>query len=139
VLDHALPDEMVLPLRLDHPVSAGERVVPIGFGGGVSNVLGERRMRDSSLILSVGPSDNDRTGASIGAREFEVDVATCRGDSGGPAIDEQSGEVVGVVSRGKSCLTGGNHVYTRVDAYRQLARSAFAAATRALREDTAVR
>ncbi len=38
--------------------------------------------------------------AALGPREFEVDRATCRGDSGGPAIDVMSGEIVGVVSRG---------------------------------------
>ena len=35
---------------------------------------------------------------------------------------------VGVVSRGASCSAPGNHVYTRVDAYAQLAAAAFAAA-----------
>ena len=66
----------------------------------------------------------------LGPREFEVDRATCRGDSGGPAIDIMSGEIVGVVSRGGSCSATGNHVYTRVDAYSRLAGAAFAAADR---------
>ena len=41
-----------------------------------------------------------------------------------------SGEIVGVVSRGGSCSAHGNHVYTRVDAYKRLATAAFAAADR---------
>ena len=89
-------------------------------------------------MLATGPSANAATGAVLGPREFEVDRATCRGDSGGPAIDIMSGEIVGVVSRGGSCSAHGNHVYTRVDAYKRLAQAAFAAADResnvALRE-----
>jgi secreted trypsin-like serine protease len=67
-----------------------------------------------------------------------VDHATCRGDSGGPAIDAHTGEVVGVVSRGGSCSADGNHVYTRVDAYAGLAYVAFREAERSARESMAV-
>jgi secreted trypsin-like serine protease len=87
-------------------------------------------VREQSLVLATGPSANAATGAVLGPREFEVDRATCRGDSGGPAIDVLSGEIVGVVSRGGSCSAHGNHVYTRVDAYSRLAGAAFSAADR---------
>lgn len=138
VLDRPIPNGTILPMRLHAPVEAGDIVVPVGFGGGTSNVVGRKVARQQSLILATGPSANAATGAVLGPREFEVDRATCRGDSGGPAIDVLSGEIVGVVSRGGSCSAHGNHVYTRVDSYSRLAAAAFSAANResnvALRE-----
>jgi hypothetical protein len=134
VLDHALPGVTVLPIRLHGSVESGDHVLPVGFGGGVANVIGNRVARTGSMVLTVGPAANSDTGAVLGPREFEVDEATCRGDSGGPAIDARTGEIVGVVSRGASCSVPGNHVYTRVDAYAQLAATAFIAAQKASQE-----
>jgi S1-C subfamily serine protease len=131
VLDRPLTNVTVLPLRLHASVEAGDLVMPVGFGGGTQNVVGLRVARDRSTVLTIGPAANDVTGAVLGPREFEVDSATCRGDSGGPAIDMHTGEIVGVVSRGGSCSMIGNHVYTRVDAYSHLAAAAFSAAQRA--------
>jgi hypothetical protein len=131
VIDRPLPDVTVLPIRLHGSVESGDRVLPVGFGGGVENVIGNRVARVGSTVLAVGPAANAETGAVLGPREFEVDEATCRGDSGGPAIDARTGEIVGVVSRGASCSASGNHVYTRVDAYAQLAAASFAAAEKA--------
>jgi hypothetical protein len=128
VLDRPIPNTMILSMRLHAPVEAGDVVVPVGFGGGPSNVVGHKVARAKSTVLATGPSANAATGAVLGPREFEVDRATCRGDSGGPAIDVTSGEIVGVVSRGGSCSATGNHVYTRVDAYSRLASAAFFAA-----------
>lgn len=130
VLDRMVGNSVVLQMRLDAPVEAGDMVVPVGFGGGPSNIVGHKVARAQSTVLATGPSANAATGAVLGPREFEVDRATCRGDSGGPAIDIMTGEIVGVVSRGGSCSANGNHVYTRVDAYRRLATAAFAAAER---------
>jgi hypothetical protein len=137
VLDRPLAGVAVLPMRLHAPVSSGEWVRPVGFGGGISNTIGNRARRDRSTVLAVGPSANVETGAVLGPREFEVDRATCRGDSGGPALDMQTGEIVGVVSRGGSCSVEGNHVYTRVDAYARLAQMAFHEAERATRDNIA--
>jgi hypothetical protein len=131
VLDRPLNDVAILPIRLHRPVESGDRVVPVGFGGGAANVIGHRVARGGSTVLAIGPAANADTGAVLGPREFEVDAATCKGDSGGPAIDARTGEIVGVVSRGASCTTLGNHVYTRVDAYSKLAAAAFGAAQRA--------
>lgn len=130
VLDHPITNAPILPLRMHASVEVGDMVVPVGFGGGPSNVVGHKVARSKSTVLSTGPSANAATGAVLGPREFEVDRATCRGDSGGPAIDAITGEIVGVVSRGGSCSAHGNHVYTRVDAYKRLAQAAFASAER---------
>jgi len=130
ILDRPITGVTILPLRLHDAVQSGDEVAPVGFGGGVANVIGQRRSREPSSVLAVGPAANQDTGAVLGPREFEVDAATCRGDSGGPAIDVHTGEIVGVVSRGGSCSGHGNHVYTRVDAYARLARVALGAAER---------
>lgn len=128
VLDRPIAGAPNLSMRLHAPVEPGDLVVPVGFGGGTANVVGHKVARERSTVLATGPSANAATGAVLGPREFEVDRATCRGDSGGPAIDLTTGEIVGVVSRGGSCSANGNHVYTRVDAYKRLAQAAFAAA-----------
>lgn len=128
VLDRPLDDVPVLPMRLGGPVESGERVMPVGFGGGLANQVGTRMPRGATAVLTVGPGANRGTGAVLGPHEFEVDAATCRGDSGGPAIDLRTGEIVGVVSRGGSCDASGNHVYTRIDGYASLAQLAFAVA-----------
>jgi trypsin len=130
VLDRALTNATVLPMRLHAAVMPGDVVVPVGFGGGPSNTIGNKFARPKSTVLAIGPGVSGASRTIIGAREFEVDHATCRGDSGGPAIDLTTGEIVGVVSRGGSCSTMGNHVYTRVDSYNRLATVAFAAAKR---------
>ena len=137
VLDRPLADVSVIPIRLHGSVESGDRVVPVGFGGGLANVIGNRVARQGSTVLAIGPAANADTGAVLGPREFEVDAATCKGDSGGPAIDARTGEIVGVVSRGASCTVPGNHVYTRVDAYAKLAAAAFSAASHAARENVA--
>jgi hypothetical protein len=137
VLDRPLVGVAILPIRLTGSVSSGDRVLPVGFGGGVALTVGDRVPRDGSTVLSIGPSANAFTGAVLGPREFEVDRATCRGDSGGPAIDAATGEIVGVVSRGGSCSAAGNHVYTRIDAYATLARVALREASNAARESVA--
>ncbi|KFG79895.1 trypsin- protease [Metarhizium anisopliae] len=41
---------------------------------------------------------------------------TCTGDSGGPLIDRETGQIVGIVSSGVGC--GGTGLYTRVASYR---------------------
>ncbi len=130
VLDRPLDGVQALSMRLDAPVQEGDLIVPVGFGGGFVGDIGTRVPRDATQVLAVGPGHNSSTGAVLGPREFEVDEATCRGDSGGPALDAHSGEIVGVVSRGRSCFADGNHVYTRIDAYASLAHQALLEARR---------
>jgi hypothetical protein len=139
VLDRELEGVAIVPMRLERSIGQGEWVVPVGFGGGAAGVVGTRAVRGASPVLSVGPAHNDATGAVLGPREFEVAVATCKGDSGGPAIDAWTGDVVGVVSRGGSCETSGNHVYTRLDAFSKLATQALFTARADARARVAMR
>ena len=83
----------------------------VGFGQrGAQTDAGRKRTRQKVAVLDPTTS------------EFQVGAVTCSGDSGGPAIDEATGHVVGVVSRGGPGCTGRNvrNIYTRVDAFADL-------------------
>ncbi|MDB4936074.1 MAG: hypothetical protein JWP87_3046 [Labilithrix sp.] len=116
VLDQPVKIVKPLPVRT-HGVARGDRVRAVGYGReGDGQAAGTKMVREHVRVLSVTPS------------ELTVGEATCSGDSGGPALDETTGEVVGVVSRGgPSCEGLGVHnIYTRVDAFSWLVDEAFA-------------
>jgi V8-like Glu-specific endopeptidase len=116
VLDQAVKMAKPLPVRT-HGVAQGDRVRAVGFGRtGDHGAAGTKLVREHVRVLSVT------------AAELTVGEATCQGDSGGPALDETTGEVVGVVSRGgPHCEgTGVHNIYTRVDAFSWLVEEAFA-------------
>jgi hypothetical protein len=135
LLDHPIHRIPTLPVRMHAPVAEGDLVAPIGYGGGRLNAVGTKVTRSVSPVLARGPTLNRRTGAVLGSREFEVETATCKGDSGGPAIDVKTGEIVGVVSRGGSCSARGNHVYTSIAAFEKLTHRAFDASMQAARSN----
>jgi hypothetical protein len=106
-------------LRLDRPIhdltplrvargapSVGHTITAVGFGlTGSNGAAGAKRFRTGVPILKVD------------AAEFLVGEATCSGDSGGPALDESTGEIVGVVSRGPQPCEGARagNIYTRAE------------------------
>jgi hypothetical protein len=90
------------------PLAAGERVLSVGYGKRGNRLdSGDKFYREHVPVQS------------ISLAEFVVGEATCKGDSGGPALDETSGELLGVVSRGGPSCEGANvhNIYTRVDAF----------------------
>jgi V8-like Glu-specific endopeptidase len=98
-------------------VAAGDHVTAIGFGRRADgDPPGTKLFREHVEVLSVSPN------------ELLVGEATCQGDSGGPALDEATGEIVGVVSRGgPTCDGAGAHnVYTRTGAFLPLIARALA-------------
>lgn len=110
VLDRAVTSVKPATLANVAPTTA-TRVRAVGFGlaaGGVG--AGEKRAREHVRLVAVS------------TREFEVGEATCSGDSGGPALDEASGSILGVVSRGSQpCdAAGARNTYTRIDAHGDL-------------------
>ncbi len=116
LLDRAIDDVAPLDVRM-HGIAKGDHVRSIGFGrAGDGAPAGSKLLRDHVVVLETTDT------------EFIVGQATCQGDSGGPAIDEGTGEIVGVVSRGgPSCSGQGAHnIYTRTDAYRALIDEAIA-------------
>lgn len=89
----------------------GHFVRAVGFGKTSDyGSAGEKLLREHVKIQAVT------------AAEFEVGEATCNGDSGGPALDESNGELLGVVSRGgPACEGPGVHnIYTRADAFAEV-------------------
>ena len=108
----------VAPLRLAKGApKRGDTVRAVGFGKtDDADFGGVKLLRDHVKILEVSTA------------EFLVGEATCQGDSGGPALDESTGDIVGVVSRGgPSCEGSGVHnVYTRTDAFEELLTAALA-------------
>lgn len=117
VLDQPVKVVKPLPVRR-HGVAKGDRVRAVGYGRTTdgASAAGSKMVREHVRVLSVS------------AAELTVGEATCQGDSGGPALDESTGEVVGVVSRGgPSCEGPGVHnIYTRVDAFSWLVDDAIA-------------
>jgi secreted trypsin-like serine protease len=110
VLDRALTAPKPAGLA-NVTAAAGVHVRAVGFGRGEGAVrAGEKRAREHVRITSASPN------------EFRVGEATCSGDSGGPAFDESSGGVLGVMSRGRiPCDDASSaNTYTRVDAHADL-------------------
>lgn len=107
VLDQPVLVAKPLPVRTRGPAN-GDTLRAIGFGLSKSNgEEGVKLLRDHVKV------------SDVSSDEFTLAEATCLGDSGGPAIDEATSEVVGVVSRpGPDCNGPTMHnVYTRADAF----------------------
>jgi secreted trypsin-like serine protease len=113
--------DLVKPVPVGtHGPAKGTRVRSVGFGkSGDDDPAGKKLLREHVPVLAVT------------AAEFEVGESTCNGDSGGPALDEDTGEILGVVSRGGPTCEGGDvrNIYTRVDAFSWLIDQAFAKVT----------
>jgi hypothetical protein len=125
VLDTDVVIAKPLPVRARGP-AAGDRIRAVGFGTtGDDAHPGLKLLREHVRVLDV-------TSA-----EFTVGEATCSGDSGGPAIDEDTGEIIGVVSRGGPSCDGDDvhNIYTRVDTYSWLIEEAFTRVAEASRDE----
>jgi hypothetical protein len=129
VLDTSVTSVAPLRVRMTSPVATGETVRAVGFGENDQNQpIGTRFRKDDIPVLAVGATIS-ASGTPLGGSEFELGESTCEGDSGGPAIDEKSGAIVGVVSRGQSdCSLNYGHVYTSLGGFVPLFQAAFAAA-----------
>jgi len=114
VLEESLKHTRAVTPRLDSPPRVGEEIRPVGFGRCSDDGI-RRRQRTGGAIEQVG---SDR---------FKLDAAICPGDSGGPALSVERGDIVGVVSASvmdADEATRGRSEFTRLDHWR----SVFAAA-----------
>ena len=128
VLDAPVTGITPLPVRLTGPVSGGEVVRAVGYGQNDQNApVGTRFRKDGVAVLAVG-STVSSSQTPLGSSEFEVGESMCEGDSGGPAIDETTGAVVGIVSRGGACTETTGHIYTAVGGFTSVFQQAFALA-----------
>jgi hypothetical protein len=129
VLDRSITSVPPMRVRMTSPVTTGETVRAVGFGANDQNKpIGTRFRKDGLAILAVG-STISPSETPLGSSEFELGQSTCDGDSGGPAIDETTGAIVGIVSRGESdCTLDYGHVYTSLAGFVTLFQQTFAAA-----------
>ncbi|RYZ08709.1 MAG: trypsin-like serine protease [Myxococcales bacterium] len=128
VLDRDLPLP-VIPLALDQVVTKLTRVSVVGYGLTEESNEGDRwsvrQRRDRVPVKYVDTLPNT----------FALGRSVCKGDSGGPALDSESGAVVGVYSLGipgesAADCTSQNalNYYAQVNRYPELLRQAFEAA-----------
>jgi hypothetical protein len=109
LLDQAIDDVKPLAVR---PTGAakGDHVRTVGFGPGMPHAM--KMLRDHVAVTSTTTTELQLAEAMTGG-------------GGGPALDETSSEVLGVVSRGDD--EPEVDVYTRADAFLSLVESALAA------------
>jgi hypothetical protein len=148
LLDTKIVGAKLAQLRLDTPPVAGELMTAIGWGvaNNTSSQIPSRRTRADIPVLKVGPANLGASGG-LGPNEFEIAEGICSGDSGGPAVAQSTGAVIGVVSRGgngdpaadpnnpvSSCVNTtaadgtkytASNFYTRVDGFKDLIATAF--------------
>lgn len=119
VLDRDLDNVTPMPVRMARAVGVEELIRSVGYGKTDTGVTGTRLRRAGVAVRAVGPglSSSD---TALGDHEFEVGLSICHGDSGGPAISQTTGAVVGVVSRGGDCSEDFGHIYVETSGFSDL-------------------
>jgi hypothetical protein len=111
VLERRLVGVPTRHARLDGRPAVGQELEPVGFGRCFDSGAMKRTVRKGGAIDQVMDT------------RFRLDASICPGDSGGPIVDKERGEIVGVISQavmdGKE-ETVGRAEFTRVDAWRAL-------------------
>lgn len=112
VLERKLVGVATRRARIDKPPLVGKKIAPIGFGRCVwTQTTGGRAVRTGGAI------------EELMQRRFRLDASICPGDSGGPAVDATTGDIVGVISAAEmdaSDETLGRSEFTRLDSWASL-------------------
>lgn len=125
VLDTPITTVAPLAVRLGRPARTGERIRAVGYGqNDQSSPIGTRFRRGGVAVLAQGAGVS-ASKTPLGPHEFEVGTSICQGDSGGPALSEESGAVIGVVSRGGGCAEDFGHIYTTTAGFDDVFADAF--------------
>jgi hypothetical protein len=128
VLDKPITGVEPMRVRLAGPPTMGESMRTVGYGENDQNApIGTRFRKDDVSVLAVG-STLSASMTPLGSNEFEMGESMCNGDSGGPALDETTGAIVGVVSRGGACTDAAGHIYTSLAGFAPVFQQAFAMA-----------
>jgi MYXO-CTERM domain-containing protein len=129
VLDTNITTIAPMRVRITTGITSGESVRTVGFGTNDQNQpIGTRFRKDAVSVLAVG-SVVSASQTPLGGNEFELGESSCGGDSGGPAVDEKTGAIVGIASRaGADCTLAYGHVYTSLQGFAAIFQQAFAAA-----------
>lgn len=125
VLDAPIRNVTPLAVRLRRPARTGETIRAVGYGqNDKSSPIGTRFRKGGVAVLAQG-SAVSASKTPLGPHEFEVGLSICQGDSGGPAISEETGAVIGVVSRGGGCTEDFGHIYTTTSGFDAMFTEAF--------------
>lgn len=137
-LEGNIDNGMIAPVRLETDITVGEMITAVGWGVTETTPSPSTRQQRTGIeVEDVGPDTEARP--AVAPNEFQVGESICSGDSGGPAISEETGAVLGVVSRGgnrsypdpndpaKTCIDGQN-LYTKLSPFKDLILDAYAAA-----------
>lgn len=125
VLDRGIDSLTPLPLRLEAPAKVGETIRAVGYGQNDREMpIGTRFRKSGVRVLAQGKTVSESR-TPLGRHEFEVGLSICQGDSGGPAIAEDTGAVIGVVSRGGDCEDDHGHIYTTTAGFDAMFAQAF--------------
>jgi hypothetical protein len=112
VLERKLVGVATRKARIDKPPVVGKKIAPIGFGRCVwTQATGGREVRTGGAI------------EELMHRRFRLEASICPGDSGGPAVDVGTGDIVGVISAAEmdaSDKTLGRSEFTRLDSWASL-------------------
>jgi MYXO-CTERM domain-containing protein len=136
LLDRAL-DRPVRKLRLGAKTEVDERLELVGYGltstGAAFDYATQARRRlEGERVVEVGPDSVEQGVQFAPPRTFVISgPASCYGDSGGPAIADETNAVMGVFSTigGSDCTTEGIALYyTQTGPFQALAEEAFEAA-----------
>jgi MYXO-CTERM domain-containing protein len=128
VLDKPITSVSPMRVRLASTPHSGEAVRAVGYGQNDDGMpVGTRFRRDAVQVLAIGQRVSE-SHTPLGSHEFEASQSICQGDSGGPAISEETGAVIGVVSRGGGCTDDFGHIFTATSGFADLVEKAFAIA-----------
>ncbi|HEY3496244.1 MAG TPA: trypsin-like serine protease [Polyangiaceae bacterium] len=112
VLERRLVGVATRRARIAGPPVIGRDIEPIGFGRCVfTQSTGGRAVRVGGAI------------EELSHRRFRLDASICPGDSGGPAVETESGDIIGVISAAvmdASDKTLGRSEFTRLDSWAPL-------------------
>ena len=142
LLKDAITSVTFAKVRLDAPPVVGEKIIAVGWGESNTSTDTERRRRADIPVVAVGPAAyTSKTLTALGPNELLIGEGICSGDSGGPAFDQVTGAVVGLVSRGgngamadqnnptvqctDSPMYTTHNIYTRIDGFKDLILQAF--------------
>lgn len=134
-LDRPITDIAPMRVRVRAGALAGETVRAVGYGRNDLDLpSGTRLQKPGVKVLAMGRTVS-ASQTPLASREFEVGLSSCRGDSGGPAISETTGAVIGVVSRGTSCTQDYGHTYTTTAGFDDVLSRAFRYADHTMLEE----
>ena len=125
VLDTPITEVAPLEVRIHTAARKGEMIRSVGYGqNDQASPIGTRFRKGGVAVLAQGKAVSPSK-TPLGTHEFEVGKSICQGDSGGPAISEETGAVIGVVSRGGGCDDDFGHIYTTTAGFDQMFADAF--------------